>query len=185
MASTPAARGRRFGWNATSATASLARAVQVCRPRSCRWDPATSLLPTTTATGWLAIARSSTKPALAATARSIAAAATTVPSAPIAPVTVWSGSSRAWMRPPCAPCCRRPQPSRRPPGEGVTPDEEGGFVPYIPHPLSEERIGQCRTCHGLGGLKPYPEFHEDFPLDACTDCHQLAPYLSEKAEPSS
>ena len=58
---------------------------------------------------------------------------------------------------------------------------EGGVVPYIPHPLSEDRIGQCRNCHGPDGLKPYPEWHKDFPLEACTDCHKLAPFLQTSA----
>ncbi len=58
-----------------------------------------------------------------------------------------------------------------------TEEEQPGFVPLIPHPLGEERIGQCRTCHGLRGLRPYPEYHEEFPLQACTECHKLAPML--------
>ena len=58
-------------------------------------------------------------------------------------------------------------------------DPETSFVPRIPHPLSDDRIGQCLTCHGPNGLKPYTSFHEEenFPLEACTQCHQLAPNL--------
>ena len=56
---------------------------------------------------------------------------------------------------------------------------EASFVPNIPHPLTDERIGQCLTCHGPDGLKPFTPFHEEenFPLEACTECHQLAPNL--------
>ena len=58
------------------------------------------------------------------------------------------------------------------------------FVPRIPHPLTEDRIGQCLTCHGPDGLKPYTPFHEEenFPLEACTECHQLAPNLEESPD---
>ncbi len=58
----------------------------------------------------------------------------------------------------------------------ISPDSTS-FVPRIPHPLTEDRIGQCLTCHGLNGLDPYTPFHveEKFPLDACTECHDLAP----------
>lgn len=66
--------------------------------------------------------------------------------------------------------------------EGPAAEEETGaegtrFVPRIPHPLSEERIGQCLNCHGLEGIVPFTRFHveESFPLSACTECHQLAP----------
>ena len=54
---------------------------------------------------------------------------------------------------------------------------ETSFVPRIPHPLSEDRIGQCLTCHGPEGLKPYSPFHEEeeFPLESCTECHEIAP----------
>lgn len=58
-------------------------------------------------------------------------------------------------------------------------DQGDSFVPRIPHPLSEERIGQCLACHGPDGIHPFTPFHveENFPLDACTDCHDLAPNL--------
>ncbi|NOZ48577.1 MAG: cytochrome C [Chloroflexi bacterium] len=67
-----------------------------------------------------------------------------------------------------------------PAGEQPPASSEPGtssFVPRIPHPLTEDRIGQCLTCHGLEGLAPYTPFHveEGFPLDACTECHELAP----------
>ncbi|NOX60838.1 MAG: hypothetical protein GXP42_02650 [Chloroflexi bacterium] len=68
-------------------------------------------------------------------------------------------------------------------GEGVElePEAPPSFVPRIPHPLSEDRIGQCLTCHGPDGLKPYTPFHEEeqFPLEACTECHEMAPVLHE------
>ncbi|RME82129.1 MAG: hypothetical protein D6775_11705 [Caldilineae bacterium] len=69
------------------------------------------------------------------------------------------------------------------PVAGDTGDES--FVPRIPHPLSEERIGQCLACHGPEGLKPYTPFHEEeqFPLNACTECHQLAPTLLTGSPP--
>lgn len=71
------------------------------------------------------------------------------------------------------------------PVQEVGQGEGSGFVPYIPHPLSEERIGQCRTCHGPEGIKPMPQWHEDeqFPLEACTDCHTLAPGLRPTPAP--
>ena len=64
----------------------------------------------------------------------------------------------------------------------VLPNEESpdaGFVPKIPHPLTDERIGECLTCHGPDELKPFTPFHEEenFPMEACTECHQLAPNL--------
>ncbi len=69
-------------------------------------------------------------------------------------------------------------------GEASAPKnqpQEPSFVPRIPHPLGEDRIGQCLTCHGLDGLDPYTPFHaeENFPLDACTECHDLAPGVQE------
>ena len=53
-------------------------------------------------------------------------------------------------------------------------ETQSTFVPRIPHPLTEDRVGQCLTCHGPDGLKPYTAFHEEenFPLEACTSCHQ-------------
>ncbi|MCP4169046.1 MAG: hypothetical protein GY759_24575 [Chloroflexi bacterium] len=68
-------------------------------------------------------------------------------------------------------------------GEGQAEDESS-FVPRIPHPLTEERIGQCLSCHGPDGLKPYTPFHEEenFPLEACTECHQMAPFLNELSQ---
>lgn len=71
------------------------------------------------------------------------------------------------------------------PQQEANQSEGSGFVPYIPHPLSDERIGQCKTCHGLKGIEPYPTWHEDeqFPLDVCTDCHQLAPNVRATPTP--
>ncbi len=71
------------------------------------------------------------------------------------------------------------------PTQEVNQGEGSGFVPYIPHPLSEERIGQCKTCHGMDGIEPYPQWHEEeqFPLTVCTDCHQLAPAVRPTPAP--
>lgn len=79
------------------------------------------------------------------------------------------------------------------PPAGENQEDEGGapptqerdsFIPTIPHPLTEDRIGQCLNCHGLDGLAPYTPFHaeENFPLDACTQCHKLAPTLQENPD---
>ncbi|MCO6449476.1 MAG: NapC/NirT family cytochrome c [Caldilineales bacterium] len=71
-----------------------------------------------------------------------------------------------------------PTESSEPVIEAPTPDAE--FVPRIPHPLDDQRIGQCLNCHGPDGLRPYTEFHvtEGFPAEACTECHKLAPVLT-------
>ncbi len=81
-----------------------------------------------------------------------------------------------------APGLREILPPRTDDSAPVSPNEESpdaGFVPKIPHPLTDERIGQCLTCHGPDGLKPFTPFHEEenFPMEACTECHQLAPNL--------
>jgi hypothetical protein len=57
---------------------------------------------------------------------------------------------------------------------GVAP----GAAPAIAHLL--EGMGECKNCHGVSsGIKPWPENHEAFTSDICTNCH--APMVSEAA----
>lgn len=45
-----------------------------------------------------------------------------------------------------------------------------GAAPAIPHQL--EGMGECQTCHGAGGIKPWPANHAAFTNDICTNCHK-------------
>jgi cytochrome b subunit of formate dehydrogenase len=45
--------------------------------------------------------------------------------------------------------------------------------PSIPHDLLGKE--NCDTCHGPGGLKPYPADHQGRPNPTCTACHKPAP----------
>jgi hypothetical protein len=33
-------------------------------------------------------------------------------------------------------------------------------------------MGECKTCHGPEGIKPWPQNHAAFTPDICTNCHQ-------------
>ncbi len=48
-----------------------------------------------------------------------------------------------------------------------------GCGPAIPHPI--EGRGDCTSCHGQNGVKPYPQWHAERGLgnDACARCHEL------------
>ena len=57
------------------------------------------------------------------------------------------------------------------PSAAATPKPAGtGSPPAIPHPLQGR--DNCLTCHGEGGIKPYPADHADRPVASCQACHQ-------------
>jgi len=45
-------------------------------------------------------------------------------------------------------------------------------APTIPHQL--EGVAECQMCHGLEGMKPFPQNHTAFTVDMCTNCHKPA-----------
>jgi hypothetical protein len=45
-----------------------------------------------------------------------------------------------------------------------------GGPPPIPHPIGPDT--NCRICHGLDQVLPFPENHTDYSRDICTSCHQ-------------
>lgn len=49
-------------------------------------------------------------------------------------------------------------------------DSGGSAAPGIPHSIVGMET-QCLTCHGEGGVKPFPADHTDRPVDTCTTCH--------------
>jgi len=46
-------------------------------------------------------------------------------------------------------------------------------IPPVPHTL-EGRRGQCLSCHGEDGFKPYPTDHVGRSTEACLSCHEVA-----------
>jgi nitrate/TMAO reductase-like tetraheme cytochrome c subunit len=45
-----------------------------------------------------------------------------------------------------------------------------GGPPPIPHPIGPDT--DCRVCHGIGQVLPFPENHVSYSQDICTSCHQ-------------
>jgi hypothetical protein len=66
--------------------------------------------------------------------------------------------------------------------------KEGGAVapgaaPAIPHAL--DGMGECATCHGAAGVKPWPENHAAFTPDICANCHKAnQPGIAPGASPA-
>jgi hypothetical protein len=52
---------------------------------------------------------------------------------------------------------------------GITQGPPETQPPIIPHPV----IGylDCRSCHDLDGIVPFPPNHEDYANAVCTGCH--------------
>ncbi len=50
----------------------------------------------------------------------------------------------------------------------------GACEPAIPHPI--EGRDDCVSCHGPGGIKPYPTFHaqQGYGNADCAQCHKPA-----------
>lgn len=46
----------------------------------------------------------------------------------------------------------------------------GLVIPQIPH--STEGRSDCRSCHGIEGIKVFPEYHVHRPNDVCQACHK-------------
>ena len=58
-----------------------------------------------------------------------------------------------------------------------------GAAPAIPHLL--EGMGECKTCHAAGGIKPWPANHAAFTPDLCTSCHKTGqPGVAPGAAPA-
>ncbi len=55
----------------------------------------------------------------------------------------------------------------------------GCAAPPVPHSIQER--GDCLTCHGQNGVKPYPAWHAERALgdDVCTTCHKMAASLGK------
>lgn len=77
--------------------------------------------------------------------------------------------------------CHAVGPTPTPGGEQPAGGGEGEARP-IPHPIEGEAYQDCKVCHGPGMQKPFPENHNDFPLTACTTCHQAAGAAPAAAE---
>jgi hypothetical protein len=52
----------------------------------------------------------------------------------------------------------------------------------IPHPLTDGM--DCRQCHGLDKVLPYPEDHSEYTQEECTDCHRLSQEVLADLPPS-
>ncbi|HIQ04398.1 MAG TPA: hypothetical protein EYH31_01735, partial [Anaerolineae bacterium] len=46
-----------------------------------------------------------------------------------------------------------------------------GVPPQVPHPIGPRT--DCKLCHGLGKVRPYPENHIRFEPTLCTNCHSV------------
>ncbi|MFH7320209.1 hypothetical protein ACHHRT_06270 [Desulfurivibrio sp. D14AmB] len=44
-----------------------------------------------------------------------------------------------------------------------------GAARPVPHPM--EGMGECRRCHGLAGVVPYPQKHTGWSDESCLKCH--------------
>ncbi len=60
--------------------------------------------------------------------------------------------------------------------------------PAVPHPI--EGRGDCISCHGTNGVKPYPQWHAERTSevrgnDTCMNCHKLAANASGQDQANS
>ncbi len=54
----------------------------------------------------------------------------------------------------------------------VSTVENNELGPAAPHPVEGDAYKDCTTCHGVDGIKPYPENHVGRPAESCLICHK-------------
>ena len=78
-------------------------------------------------------------------------------------------------------------------GSAATPEASGTATSggqtagpaAIPHPIDGDTYKDCTTCHGTGGIKPFPTNHTAFAADSCTGCHKPAEGAGSAATPEA